>query len=147
MPASAQWPETTVLVPVGATRDIEWIAGAPGDWPFHCHKAHHAMGAMGHAVPNAVGADQRKAERRIQKLIPGYMAMGEQGMAEHQDHASHMGGPKNTLPMMVGKGPFGNIEMGGMFTLVKVRDGIHSYEDPGWYQHPPGTLAYRLPSR
>ncbi len=145
VPASAQFPETTVLVPVGATRDIEWVAGAPGDWPFHCHKSHHAMGAMGHEVPNAVGADQQKAEKRLRKLIPGYMAMGERGMAEHQDHAGHMGGPKNTLPMMVGKGPFGNIEMGGMFTLVKVRDGITSFEDPGWYQHPAGTLAYRVP--
>ena len=31
--------------------------------------------------------------------------------------------------------------MGGMFTVLKVRDGIRSYEDPGWYENPPGTLA------
>jgi hypothetical protein len=33
--------------------------------------------------------------------------------------------------------------MGGMFTLLKVREGLgrHDYKDPGWYQHPPGTLA------
>ena len=31
--------------------------------------------------------------------------------------------------------------MGGMFTLLKVRDGITSYEDPGWYQNPAGTVA------
>jgi hypothetical protein len=48
--------------------------------------------------------------------------MGETGMAEHADHVKHMPGPKNTLPMMMGKGPFGNIEMGGMFTVIKIRD-------------------------
>jgi hypothetical protein len=29
---SAQWPETTVLVPVGSTRTIEFVAAEPGDW-------------------------------------------------------------------------------------------------------------------
>jgi hypothetical protein len=28
-----------------------------------------------------------------------------------------------------------------MFTVVKVRAGIASYEDPGPYKHPPGTVA------
>jgi hypothetical protein len=28
--------------------------------------------------------------------------------------------PENTLPMMAGNGPYGNIEMGGMFTVVKI---------------------------
>jgi hypothetical protein len=55
-----------------------------------------------------------------------------------------MQGPPNTIPMMMGTGPFGPIEMGGMFTVLKVRDGIASYEDPGWYAHPPGTVARRL---
>jgi FtsP/CotA-like multicopper oxidase with cupredoxin domain len=146
VPPSAQWPETTVLVPVGATRDIEWVANVPGDWAFHCHKSHHTMGAMGHGTPNTLGADQSKAAKRIRKLLPGYMPMGKDGMAEHQEHvdSGHMTGPKNTLPMMTGKGPFGNIEMGGMFTVVKVRDGIRDYGDPGWYRHPPGTVAYKL---
>ena len=43
--------------------------------------------------------------------------------------------------MMTGTGQFGPIEMGGMFTLLKVRDGITNYNDPGWYQNPPGTVA------
>jgi len=34
--------------------------------------------------------------------------------------------------------------MGGMFTVVKIRDEITSYEDPGWYKHPPGTVAWRV---
>jgi FtsP/CotA-like multicopper oxidase with cupredoxin domain len=142
IPPSARWPETTVLVPVGATRDIEFVADNPGDWAFHCHKSHHTMNAMGHDLPNLLGVNQEGVEDKIRELLPGYMAMGEKGMAEHAEHAEHMAGPKNTLPMMMGKGPFGNIEMGGMFTVIKIRDELKSYdEDPGWYRHPPGTIA------
>ncbi len=34
--------------------------------------------------------------------------------------------------------------MGGMFTVFKVREGLArtDYSDPGWYKHPPGTVAY-----
>ena len=145
IPRNAQWPETTALIPVGATRDVEFVADAPGDWAFHCHKSHHTMNVMGHAIPNTLGASQLQVEEKIRELIPGYMAMGETGMAEHSEHITHMSGPKNTLPMMMGKGPFGNIEMGGMFTVIKIRDQLASYDrDPGWYKHPEGTIAYRL---
>ncbi len=142
--ASAQWPETTVNVPVGATRDIEFVADAPGDWILHCHKSHHTMNAMAHDIPNTLGADQSKLDQRMRQILPGYMAMGEDGMSAMQDMGTHMKGPENTLPMMNGKGPFGNLEMGGMFTVVKVRDGITSYADPGWYEYPAGTRAYRI---
>jgi len=51
------------------------------------------------------------------------------------------------LPMMGGNGPFGSLDMGGMFTVVKVRDEVAAdYRDPGWYQHPPGTVARRVAS-
>jgi hypothetical protein len=51
--------------------------------------------------------------------------------------------PDNTLPMMTGRGPFGPLEMGGMFSVVKVRDGLakNDYKDPGWFKHPPGTVS------
>jgi len=54
--------------------------------------------------------------------------------------------PDNTLPMMTGSGPFGPIEMGGMFTVMKIRDGLarDDYRDPGPYKHPQGTLAYEI---
>jgi len=141
---SAQWPETTVLVPVGSTRDIQFVADAPGDWAFHCHKSHHTMNAMGHGIPNPLGVDQEGVEDKVRGVLPGYMAMGRDGMAEHQMHSMHMAGPKNTLPMMMGQGQFGNIEMGGMFTVLKVRDDIESYDDPGWYTNPDGTVAWRV---
>jgi hypothetical protein len=54
--------------------------------------------------------------------------------------------PDNTLPMMTGTGQFGPMEMGGMFTVVKVREGLApgDYRDPGWYRHPPGTVMKLL---
>jgi len=143
-----QWrSEVTEIVGVGQTRDLEFVA-VPGDWAFHCHMAHHTMNPMGHGIPNTLGVDQSGIEEAIQTLLPQYMAMGRSGMGEHQDHtdSGHMQGPPNTLPMMMGKGPFGNIEMGGMFTLVKVRDDLAAgdFGDPGWYDHPPGTVAARI---
>jgi hypothetical protein len=52
--------------------------------------------------------------------------------------------PDNTIPMMTGQGPYGSVEMGGMFTVVKVRADQKrgDYKDPGWYQQPPGTQAF-----
>ena len=145
-----QWRrEVTEIVGVGQMRDIEFTAVA-GDWAFHCHMSHHTMGPMGHDIPNTLGVDQSGVEEKIRRMLPGYMAMGENGMAEHQHHtdSGHMKGPENTLAMMAGKGPFGNIEMGGMFTVVKVRDDIPpgDYSDPGWYRNPPGTVASRVSS-
>ncbi|MCB2106107.1 MAG: copper oxidase, partial [Rhodobacteraceae bacterium] len=142
----AQWRnEVTEVVGVGQIRDIEFVA-VPGDWAMHCHMSHHTMNAMGHGIPNVIGVDQSGVARKIAALLPGYMAMGQNGMAEHQDHSAHMAGPKNTLPMMMGVGPHGNLEMGGMFTVVKVRDDLApgDYGDPGWYANPPGTAAYRV---
>ena len=141
---TAYWPETTVNVHPGSTRAVEFVADAPGDWAFHCHKTHHAMNAMSHDIPNMMGVDQQSVSGKIQRLVSGYMAMGSTGMAEHALHAEHMSGVPNTLPMMTGQGPFGPIEMGGMFTVVKVREGLTSYQDPGWYQHPEGTVAWKV---
>jgi hypothetical protein len=141
----AQWRrEVTVIVGVGLARDIEFVA-VPGDWALHCHMSHHTMNAMGHDIPNNIGVD---APEEMRAVLPGYMHMGRDGMAEHQKHVDmgHMKGPPNTLPMMSGQGPFGNIEMGGMFTLIKVRDDIApgDFTDPGWYRNPPGTVARRI---
>ena len=141
VPRSARRPETTVNVPVGSTRTVEMVANVEGDWAFHCHKSHHTMNAMGHDVPNMLGVKQPKAlEDRVKAILPGYMAMGEKGMGNMME----MGRPKNTLPMMTGDGPFGPLEMGGMFTTLKVRAGIKSYADPGWYRNPQGTVARKV---
>ena len=54
--------------------------------------------------------------------------------------------PDNTAPMMTGEGPFGSVEMGGMFSVLKVRRGQKpgDYTNPGWFKHPKGTVAYEL---
>jgi FtsP/CotA-like multicopper oxidase with cupredoxin domain len=147
LPESAQYPEVTVNVPVGAIRVMEFVADEPGDWSLHCHKSHHTMNAMGHTVPNMLGVKHGDLDKKIQQLLPGYMSMGEAGMADMTDMVEMgMPLPENTLPMMTGEGPFGPLEMGGMFTVIKVRDDIASgeYRDPGWYRHPPGTVAWKL---
>jgi hypothetical protein len=139
---SARWPETTVDMPVGALRAFEFVADNPGDWAFHCHKSHHVMNAMGHNVPTMIGVDHRGVAEKILRLVPDYMVMGERGMADMGEMEMPL--PDNTLPMMTGSGPYGPIEMGGMFTVMKVREGLarNDYRDPGWYKHPTGTVAY-----
>jgi len=141
-PRGSRWPEVTVDVAVGQMRAIEFDATDEGDWAFHCHKAHHTMNAMGHEVPTMIGVDHRGVADQINKLIPDYMVMAERGMADMGE--MEMALADNTLPMMTGQGPYGAMEMGGMFTTVKVRRDLarNDYRDPGWYQQPPGTQAY-----
>ena len=98
------------------------------------------MNAMSHELPNMLGVDQSSTESRVRGVLPGYMAMGKTGMGGMMD----MPRPPNTLPMMTGDGPFGPIEMGGMFTVLKVREGLTSYDDPGWYKNPDGTVAKKV---
>jgi hypothetical protein len=102
------------------------------------------MNAMSHDIPNVMGVDQSKLQQQLDRFAPGSMAMGSTGMAEHASHQEHMGSLPNTLPMMTGAGPFGPIEMGGMFTMFKIRERIDYETDPGWYEHPKGTLAWKV---
>ena len=141
VPRSARWPEVTTDIGVGQMRAIEFDAVA-GDWAIHCHKSHHTMNAMGHGVPTMIGVDHRAVVEKITRLIPDYMVMGERGM--HEMAEMEMPLPDNTLPMMTGTGPFGPVGMGGMFSVVKVRDDVAPGDhcDPGPYRHPPGTLAH-----
>ncbi|MFZ5479528.1 MAG: multicopper oxidase family protein [Myxococcota bacterium] len=141
VPPSAAWPETTVVVPVGAVRDVEFVADAPGDWALHCHFTHHIMNQMGHEGPNMVGIDPTGLDERLRSVLPGYMTMGHTGMGGMGEHGMPV--PPNSIPMRGAPGRHGYIDMGGMFTVLKVRDGIRSYEDPGWYENPPGTVATR----
>lgn len=141
IPESAQWPDSTVLVPVGSTRTIEFIADNPGDWSLHCHMSHHTMNQMGHAGPNIVGIDVKGLDERMEKVVPKYMTMAESGMGGMG--AMEMPSPPNSIPMRGAPGPHGYIDMGGMFTLLKVRENVNGYDDPGWYKTPPGEIASR----
>jgi hypothetical protein len=141
-PKGSRWPEVTTDIAVGQMRQIEFIADEVGDWAFHCHKSHHAMNAMGHDVPTMIGVDHSGVTKKLRSLVPDYMAMGERGMADMSEMQMPL--PENTLPMMTGDGPYGSVEMGGMFSVFKVReDQKHGdYSDPGWFQQPAGTQAY-----
>lgn len=138
----ARWPEVTVDCAVGQMRAFEFDAVTPGDWAIHCHKSHHTMNAMGHDVKTYIGVNKRDVAKKIGSLVEGYMPMGSAGMADMGEMEMPL--PDNTLPMMTGFGQFGPIEMGGMFSVVKVREGLerNDYADPGWYQHPHGTVSY-----
>ena len=138
----ARWPETTIDVPVGAIRAFEVDAKYEGDWAFHCHKSHHTMNAMGHDIQNFIGVDKTEVAKKIKRLVPDYMTMGSAGMADMGEMEMPL--PDNTLPMMTGYGQFGPIEMGGMFSVVKIREGLdaNDYSDPGWFENPKGTVAY-----
>jgi len=133
LPETAWIPESTINVPPGTTRDIEFIADNPGDWAMHCHKVHHTMNQMGHGLPLMTGVDQNGVSDRLNQLVPGYMPMGAAGMGDMMEMPG-MGTPRNTLDMAGGVGPFGPIAMGGMFTVLKIREGLRNYsDDPGWY--------------
>ncbi len=144
IPESAWWPENTVNVPVGATRDIEFVADNPGDWAFHCHKSHHTMNQMGHEIPNLIGVDTNGLEGPASALVPGTMIMGAEGMGDMIEHVTPDRIPRNTVSMGGARGPFGPIEMGGMMTVVKVREDL---ADTDWYRHPRGTVAQRVPGK
>jgi FtsP/CotA-like multicopper oxidase with cupredoxin domain len=139
VPESAQTPGNTVLVAVGQTRAVEFIADNPGDWAMHCHMTHHTMNQMGHNTSNLIGVRTGDVDKRVGKFLQGYMTMGESGMADMGEMGMPV--PRNSIPMVGAPGKHGYIDMGGMFTILKVRDNLTTYDDPGWYENPPGTLA------
>jgi FtsP/CotA-like multicopper oxidase with cupredoxin domain len=139
VPSSAQSPETTVLVPTGSTRVIEFAPREPGDWAMHCHMTHHIMTQMGHGIPNLIGVDTAALDARMRRVLPAYMSMGQRGMGGMADMGMTV--PDNSLPMRGGPGPFGTIDMGGMFTLLKVRKDPEAADPNGFYEHPAGSVS------
>ena len=49
--------------------------------------------------------------------------------------------PPNSIPMRGTRGPYAPIDMGGMFTVLKVRDKPDTEDGSGWYAPPPGSVA------
>lgn len=149
LPPAAQYSEVTVSVAPGETRDIEFIADNPGDWALHCHKSHHTMNQMVHDMPNLTGISKGDLDGRIKQYFPDFIGlMNLNGMGDmfemygsnKMEMNEKMRFPANLSPIG-SPGPFGVIEMGGMFTVFKVRKSLTNYVDPGWYQHPEGTVA------
>lgn len=67
------------------------------------------------------------------------MPMGKDGMGEMA-----MSLPDNTQAMMTGTRPFGRLGLGGMTSVLLVREGLtrDDYKNPGCFKHPLGTVAY-----
>ena len=97
------------------------------------------MNQMGHETPNMIGVRPGTLDAKVRKLLPGYMTMGQTGMAEMSEMGMPV--PPNSIPMLGAQGKHGSITMGGMFTGLKVREQWDGDGDPGWYDNPPGTLA------
>ncbi len=136
---SVLMPETTVLVPTGSAKVVEFVANNPGDWVFHCHMTHHVMNQMGHDLPNMIGMDTAGFDEKVRKLVPGYMTMGTTGMRDMT--RTGMPIPENSIPMRGLKAQFGQTTLGGMANVLKVRKNITSYVDPGPYEFPSETMA------
>ena len=84
--------------------------------------AHHTMIAMVQGTPIQTGIDQSGVEEKIRKISPGFLPLMRYGMAEQQEHTGGRNqGPANKTAIMVGKGLFGIMEMGGIVTVVKIR--------------------------
>jgi len=132
-------PETTVLVQVGSTKVIEFVADNPGDWLFHCHMTHHTMTQMGHAFPNMVGVDTEGLDEKVKKVIPDYMTMGTTGMMDMTRTGMPL--PKNSIPMRGFKGQFGQTVLGSMVNILRVRENLQNYDHSEPYVFPEGTIA------
>jgi manganese oxidase len=95
---------------------------------------------MGHDIPNMIGVKPGSLDSKVRPMLPAYMTMGQDGMGDMGDMGMPV--PKNSIPMTGDNGPFGYITMGGMFTIIKVREELADpNKDPGWYTHPIGTVA------
>jgi FtsP/CotA-like multicopper oxidase with cupredoxin domain len=136
IPEAGRWPEVSILVPVGSTRTIEFVADNAGDWALHCHMTHHVMTQMGHGIPNLIGVNPSLFDEKLGEIVPEFDGMGMAAEGEVDDSV-----PPNSLPMVSTRGPFGYVTMSGMFTVLRVRDGLTGSEAPGPYEHPSGTLA------
>ena len=75
----------------------------------------------------------------MSRVMPEYMTMGHRGMGGMGEMRMEI--PPNTLPMRGGDGPYSYIDMGGMFTVLKVRDDPSTADPAAWYQAPEGTVA------
>ena len=63
--------------------------------------------------------------------------MGHTGMGEMMA----MEQPRNSVSMRGGRGPHGTIDMGGMFTVLKIRERLRPGDEQGYFPAPPDTIA------
>jgi hypothetical protein len=109
---------------------------------YHSHfdeMTQMALGLVGMFVVHPRRPRGPRVDARMDRVEPRYMSMGQQGMAGMGEMA--MAAPPNSVAMRSSPGPFAPIDMGGMFTIVKVRDRVEGADPKGRYAHPPGSVA------
>jgi manganese oxidase len=119
----------------------ETVADVPGDRACHCHKSHHTIYAMDHNIRNLIGINRQELAK-ARKVIPDFHPMVTGGMADMG--VMEMPMPDSALPMMTGVGQCGPLEVGSMFTVMKVRQGLGAsdYRDPCPYRNPDDTIVH-----
>ncbi len=119
VPPAARFPETTVLVPVGTTRTIEFVAarGRRLGVPLpHDPPRHEPDGPRRRRTSSAI--DARASTPSVGRVVPGYMTMGQGGMGE----MAHM-----TMPQ-----PANSISMvGAAWPARRHRHGRHVHHPQG----------------
>ncbi len=89
---------------------------------------------MGYGLPNMIGVNTAGLDAQIQKLPPSYLSMGQAGRADMGDMS--MPAPDNSVATVVVQDPFDPITMGGMFTIVNVRDKLEGTSINRHREHP-----------
>jgi manganese oxidase len=104
-PQAIWGPANTVLVGVAQARDIEFVAGNPGDWMLHCHLPHHMMNAMSSVVGRMT---QGSAGMPAGAGMEEGMAMLRQGSATSRENGPSLGrgmGVGDTMDERTTNGP------------------------------------------
>lgn len=126
IPESAWIPGNTVLVGVGQSRDVEFIANNPGDWMLHCHIPHHMMNQMVPMVgPHRIKLDDTSTAPRVNEHsdhgyhVPGY----PQDMMDGPDMWDEFQLELLNVPQTRGLMPHWHRGLMGMMTIVRVLPG------------------------
>lgn len=123
IPETAWIPSNNVLVSVGQSRDVEFIANNPGDWMLHCHILHHMMNHMVSMV-GPMGGHQMQGMPAGLSMAAG-MGMAQQGPALSEDNGPSMGR---------GLGPMTGSDRATATGLHEVRRIDPRYRVPGYPQ-------------
>lgn len=87
IPEAAWMPGNTVLVGVAQARDVEFVAGNPGDWMLHCHMPHHNMNHMA----SMIGPMTSMEGMQMGMSMENGMGMVSRGAPLDKEHGPSLG--------------------------------------------------------
>ena len=98
IPESAWIPTNNVLVSVGQSRDVEFIANNPGDWMVHCHILHHMMNHMVSMVGPMPGMTNGKQHPgAVPEMQGGEFASGATGAGLERSLGPMVGADRDVM--------------------------------------------------